>query len=132
MAEQTVSEVASPSTSPSEAARPPAAVAFYSADPEGDYTMLDKIGTGSFGTVWKALHRHTNTVVAVKKVCIILHTDSQPSFTSSFVIFGQIPVDDNVDDVMKEARAMRVLQHKNIVAFYASYVFVTPHHTLSF
>lgn len=69
MAEQKVAEGASPSTSPSETARPPPGTSFESSNPESDYTMLDKIGTGSFGTVWKALHRPSNSVVAVKKVC---------------------------------------------------------------
>ncbi|KAF9952121.1 hypothetical protein BGZ65_005496 [Modicella reniformis] len=37
-------------------------------DPEEDYTLLEKIGTGSFGTVYKAIHNVTKEVVAIKQI----------------------------------------------------------------
>ncbi|KAF9159122.1 hypothetical protein DFQ26_006904 [Actinomortierella ambigua] len=37
-------------------------------DPEKEYTLLEKIGTGSFGTVYKAIHNATKQVVAVKQI----------------------------------------------------------------
>lgn len=39
-----------------------------SADPSAAYTLLEKLGTGSFGTVWKATHNITNEVVAIKMI----------------------------------------------------------------
>ncbi|KAF9439233.1 hypothetical protein BGZ76_008600 [Entomortierella beljakovae] len=37
-------------------------------DPEEDYTLLEKIGTGSFGTVYKAMHNVSKEIVAVKQI----------------------------------------------------------------
>jgi len=78
---------------------PPPDANFDTEFPEEDYVMLKKVGTGSFGNVFKALHTPSNSIVAVKK----------------------IGIDDNIDDIMKESNAMRGLRHDNIVAFYASY-----------
>ncbi|CAJ0769804.1 24681_t:CDS:2, partial [Entrophospora sp. SA101] len=35
-------------------------------DLEDAYTLLEKLGTGSFGTVYKAVKKETNEVVAIK------------------------------------------------------------------
>ncbi|KAF9357239.1 hypothetical protein BGX34_009488 [Mortierella sp. NVP85] len=37
-------------------------------DPDEEYTLLEKIGTGSFGTVYKAIHNVTKEVVAIKQI----------------------------------------------------------------
>ncbi|KAI1309958.1 hypothetical protein EDD11_003973, partial [Mortierella claussenii] len=37
-------------------------------DPEEEYTLLEKIGTGSFGTVYKAIHNVTKEIVAIKQI----------------------------------------------------------------
>ncbi|KAI7821346.1 kinase-like domain-containing protein [Gamsiella multidivaricata] len=37
-------------------------------DPEEEYTLLEKIGTGSFGTVYKAIHNVSKEVVAIKQI----------------------------------------------------------------
>lgn len=36
--------------------------------PASQYTLLEKLGTGSFGTVYKALHNDTKQIVAVKQI----------------------------------------------------------------
>lgn len=38
------------------------------ADPSVAYTLHEKLGTGSFGTVWKASHNVTKEVVAIKMI----------------------------------------------------------------
>jgi len=38
------------------------------ADPSVAYTLLEKLGTGSFGTVWKASHNITKEIVAIKMI----------------------------------------------------------------
>ena len=48
---------------------PPAGTNFDTEFPEEDYVMVKKVGTGSFGNVWKAIHTPSNSIVAVKKVC---------------------------------------------------------------
>ncbi|CAG8825837.1 1576_t:CDS:2, partial [Dentiscutata erythropus] len=37
-------------------------------DPEEIYNLLEKLGTGSFGTVYKAINKTTNEVVAIKQI----------------------------------------------------------------
>jgi len=34
--------------------------------PENDFKMLEKLGEGSYGIVWKATHLKSNTTVAIK------------------------------------------------------------------
>jgi len=37
-------------------------------NPASQYTLLEKLGTGSFGTVYKALHNESKQIVAVKQI----------------------------------------------------------------
>ena len=39
-----------------------------SSNPASQYTLLEKLGTGSFGTVYKAIHNETKQIVAVKQI----------------------------------------------------------------
>lgn len=39
-----------------------------SSSPASQYTLLDKLGTGSFGTVYKAMHNETKQIVAIKQI----------------------------------------------------------------
>lgn len=45
-----------------------------SSNPASQYTLLEKLGTGSFGTVYKAIHNDTKQVVAIKQIgaCTLL------------------------------------------------------------
>ena len=36
--------------------------------PANQYTLLEKLGTGSFGTVYKAIHNETQQIVAIKQI----------------------------------------------------------------
>ena len=50
-----------------------------SSNPASQYTLLEKLGTGSFGVVYKAIHNDTKQIVAVKQIgkaltsCLILY-----------------------------------------------------------
>jgi serine/threonine-protein kinase 24/25/MST4 len=37
-------------------------------NPASQYTLLEKLGTGSFGTVYKGMHNDTKQIVAVKQI----------------------------------------------------------------
>ena len=37
-------------------------------NPSSQYTLLEKLGTGSFGTVYKAMHKETKQIVAIKQI----------------------------------------------------------------
>jgi hypothetical protein len=41
-------------------------------NPASQYTLLDKLGTGSFGTVYKAMHNETKQIVAIKQIGMFL------------------------------------------------------------
>lgn len=49
-----------------QAQREPAPVP--SSNPASQYTLLEKLGTGSFGTVYKAMHNDTKQIVAIKQI----------------------------------------------------------------
>jgi serine/threonine protein kinase len=50
------------------ASRGPEPVPVPNSNPASQYTLLEKLGTGSFGTVWKAIHNDTKQIVAVKQI----------------------------------------------------------------
>ena len=37
-------------------------------NPASQYTLLEKLGTGSFGVVYKAIHNETKQIVAIKQI----------------------------------------------------------------
>ena len=37
-------------------------------DPSSQYSILEKLGTGSFGTVYKGMHNDTKQIVAIKQI----------------------------------------------------------------
>lgn len=39
-----------------------------SSNPASQYTLLEKLGTGSFGVVYKAIHNETKQIVAIKQI----------------------------------------------------------------
>ena len=44
-------------------------------NPASQYTLLDKLGTGSFGTVYKAMHNETKQIVAIKQIGMFSFSD---------------------------------------------------------
>lgn len=49
-------------------ARPRDPYPIPSSNPASQYTLLEKLGTGSFGTVYKAMHNDTKQIVAIKQI----------------------------------------------------------------
>jgi serine/threonine-protein kinase 24/25/MST4 len=39
-----------------------------SSNPANQYTLMEKLGTGSFGVVYKAMHNETRQIVAIKQI----------------------------------------------------------------
>lgn len=39
-----------------------------SSNPATQYSILEKLGTGSFGVVYKAIHNETKQIVAIKQI----------------------------------------------------------------
>ncbi|KAI9141818.1 kinase-like domain-containing protein [Paraphysoderma sedebokerense] len=66
---------------------------------ESDFTLLDKIGEGSYGSVYKALHRPSGSLVAIK----------------------QVPIDGDISDLMKEIDLLNACKHPNIISLFGHY-----------
>ncbi|HEX3996984.1 MAG TPA: serine/threonine-protein kinase [Pirellulales bacterium] len=67
----------------------------------GNYTILDKIGAGGMGQVFKAQHRRMERVVAIKMLPATITTDAAA-----------------VARFQREAKAAAKLEHPNVVAAY--------------
>lgn len=50
-----------------------------SSNPASQYTLLEKLGTGSFGTVYKAMHNESKQIVAIKQIGMSVCTFSSYS-----------------------------------------------------
>jgi serine/threonine protein kinase len=46
-------------------------------DPSAKYKLLEQVGNGSFGVVYKAVHKDTGEVVAIKEVHMATHATRQ-------------------------------------------------------
>jgi len=66
----------------------------------GDYILLEMIGKGGYGTVYKGLHRSRGNFVAIKKI----------SLTSSVS-------EDQLNSLMMEIKLLQRLRHMNIVKY---------------
>jgi serine/threonine-protein kinase len=67
----------------------------------GSYSLLEEIGRGGMGTVYRAVHQTTGQLVAIKLLAPNLAADSEP-----------------VERFKREAGVMSKLRHPNIVRFY--------------
>lgn len=54
------------------------------------YQIVEKLGMGAYGIVWKAIRRKTNKVVALKKVFDAFHnkTDAQRTYREVMILQG--------------------------------------------
>lgn len=69
------------------------------ADPDLEFQLIEKLGEGSYGSVWKALHRNSGKIVAVKKV----------------------PVDSDLDELVEETTVMKACRSEYVVQYHGSY-----------
>jgi len=68
-------------------------------DPSKDFELLEKLGEGSYGSVWKAKHVKTGTTTAIKKV----------------------PVENDLDEILNEIKIMKQCRSPYIISYYGSY-----------
>ncbi|TGZ73678.1 hypothetical protein CRM22_001399 [Opisthorchis felineus] len=71
-------------------------------DPKEEYKVLACIGSGTYGDVFKAIHRKTMEPVAVKIM--------------------KIDLKDDIRSICQEIHTLRECRHPNIVQFYGSYL----------
>ncbi|WVF66496.1 hypothetical protein IAT40_001236 [Kwoniella sp. CBS 6097] len=73
------------------------------ADPAVAYTLLEKLGTGSFGTVWKASHNESKQIVAIKMI------DLESS-------------DDDISEIQAEIAHLSSCWSDHVTKYYGSFV----------
>jgi serine/threonine kinase 3 len=69
-------------------------------DPKQVFELLEKFGEGSYGTVFKAIHKPSGRICAVK----------------------QIPVENDLDETIREINIMTGFASDYLVRFFASYL----------
>ncbi|KAI9513312.1 Pkinase-domain-containing protein [Russula earlei] len=74
-----------------------------SSNPASQYTLMEKLGTGSFGTVYKALHNETRQIVAVKQI------DLESS-------------DDDISEIQQEIANLAQHESEFVTRYYGSFV----------
>lgn len=67
--------------------------------PEKIFDLKEKLGEGSYGSVFKAVHKASNSLVAIKKV----------------------PLDSDLQDILHEISMMRQCESEFVVKYYGSY-----------
>ncbi|KAI6047184.1 kinase-like domain-containing protein [Pisolithus marmoratus] len=72
-------------------------------NPATQYTMLEKLGTGSFGVVYKAIHNETKRIVAIKQI------DLEDS-------------DDDILEIQQEIASLAQCDSEYVTRYYGSFV----------
>uniref|UniRef100_A0A2K5CXN9 non-specific serine/threonine protein kinase n=2 Tax=Platyrrhini TaxID=9479 RepID=A0A2K5CXN9_AOTNA len=67
--------------------------------PEEVFDVLEKLGEGSYGSVYKAIHKETGQIVAIK----------------------QVPVESDLQEIIKEISIMQQCDSHHVVKYYGSY-----------
>lgn len=78
-------------------------VPIASSNPASQYTLLEKLGTGSFGTVYKAIHNDTKQIVAIKQI------DLESS-------------DDDISEIQQEIANLAQCDSEYVTRYYGSFV----------
>ncbi|KAJ7904515.1 STE/STE20/YSK protein kinase [Mycena olivaceomarginata] len=88
---------------PEQQARPREPCPIPSSNPASQYTLLEKLGTGSFGTVYKAMHNDTKQIVAIKQI------DLEDS-------------DDDISEIQQEIASLAQCDSEYVTRYYGSFV----------
>lgn len=72
-------------------------------NPASQYTLIEKLGTGSFGVVYKAMHNETKQIVAIKQI------DLEDS-------------DDDISEIQQEIASLAQCDSEYVTRYYGSFV----------
>ncbi|KAJ3741130.1 Pkinase-domain-containing protein [Lentinula detonsa] len=92
-----------PSSPQADRNRPREPYPIPSSNPASQYTLLEKLGTGSFGTVYKAIHNDTKQIVAIKQI------DLEDS-------------DDDISEIQQEIASLAQCDSEYVTRYYGSFV----------
>ena len=88
-------------------------------DPASQYTILEKLGTGSFGTVYKGMHNQTKQIVAIKQI------GARKVFRlyswSDFVVDLE-DSDDDISEIQQEIAHLAQCDSEYVTRYYGSFV----------
>ncbi|THH19768.1 hypothetical protein EW146_g1440, partial [Bondarzewia mesenterica] len=90
-------------SSPDVRSRPREPYPMPSSNPASQYALLEKLGTGSFGTVYKAMHNETKQIVAIKQI------DLEDS-------------DDDISEIQQEIANLAQHESEFVTRYYGSFV----------
>ena len=81
------------------------------------FDIVGKLGEGSYGSVFKALHKESKQILAIKQVNF-LPNDHANNLQISFF---KVPVDTDLQDIIKEISIMQQCDSPYVVKYYGSY-----------
>jgi serine/threonine-protein kinase 24/25/MST4 len=104
-----------------------------SSNPASQYTLMEKLGTGSFGTVYKAMHNESRQIVAVKQIGALpvplfpffARVDGRPPPPCPPRIFPYADLEDSDDDISEiQQEIANLAQHESefVTRYYGSFV----------
>ena len=112
----------SPPLSPqAEKPRPREPYPIPSSNPASQYTLLEKLGTGSFGVVYKAIHNDTKQIVAVKQIGKALNS----FLTLYMLLIAKLDLEDSDDDIseiQQEIASLAQCDSEYVTRYYGSFV----------
>lgn len=88
-------------------------VKFREEDISGDYTLLDKIGEGSYGKVYKAIHKRTKAYRAIK---ILKKTAISQA---------------EHDKIMNEINILKKLDHPYIIKIFEVFLYASSYYIVT-
>jgi serine/threonine-protein kinase 24/25/MST4 len=104
------------------------------ADPATAYTLLEKLGTGSFGTVWKACQNETKQIVAIKMIgeCGRRERSERDQGVVTISSAHQAPTltpradlessDDDISEIQAEIAHLSTCFSDHVTRYYGSFV----------
>lgn len=88
-------------------------------NPASQYTLLEKLGTGSFGTVYKAMHNETKQIVAIKQIGQSTASISNSVFNSCLDLEDS---DDDISEIQQEIASLAQCDSEYVTRYYGSFV----------
>ena len=91
-------------------------------NPASQYTLLEKLGTGSFGTVYKGMHNDTKQIVAIKQIGEWLHRGVCPFDSLSIRSVDLEDSDDDISEIQQEIASLAQCDSEYVTRYYGSFV----------